>query len=114
MNELFKASRESVGGCEVIRAVGEVDLSTTSELQAQFDALPESSKVVVVDLSQVTFLDSTGLNALVSAQKRLRMRSDDHELRLVVTQPQILKVLEITGLSDVFPIFADVEAATAK
>ena len=65
--------------------------------------------VAVVDLSDVSFVDSTALGVLVSGVKRLRSAGGD--LRLVVTQPRISKVFEITGLNDVFRIYSSAEEA---
>jgi len=55
---------------------------------------------LVVDLLAVTFLDSTALGVLVGALKRCRERGG--ELQLVMADPRILKIFEITGLSTVF------------
>jgi len=58
----------------------------------------------------VDFLDSTGLGVLVGGLKRLRTNGGD--LSLVCTQPRILKVFEITGLTSVFSIATSVDEAT--
>jgi anti-sigma B factor antagonist len=58
-----------------------------------------------VDLSQVSFIDSTGLGVLVGAEKQ--MRDAGQALRLVVTQPQILRLLELTGLDQVFTVLSN-------
>jgi anti-sigma B factor antagonist len=64
----------------------------------------------VLDLSEVTFLDSTGLGVLITGLKRCR--SAGGNLVLVTAQPNVLKVLEITGLNDVFKVHDTVEGAT--
>ena len=56
----------------------------------------------MIDLGNVEFLDSTALGVLVGALKR--MRSKEGELVLVITKPGILKVFEITNLTQVFTI----------
>ena len=65
----------------------------------------------VLDLSAVTFLDSTGLGVLITGLKRCR--SAEGDLVLVTAQPNVLKVLEITGLNDVFQVHDSVEDALA-
>jgi anti-sigma B factor antagonist len=50
----------------------------------------------------VSFIDSTGLGVLVGAVRDVRAGGGD--LRLVVTQPQIIRLLEITGLDEVFNV----------
>jgi anti-anti-sigma factor len=66
---------------------------------------------VVVDLSDVTFLDSTRLGVLVTSLKRLR--EVDGSLDLVVASPRVLKVFTLTGLDVVIPIHETVDAALA-
>ena len=63
----------------------------------------------MVDLSEVSFIDSSGLGALVGAEKE--MRAAGHELRLVVTQPQITRLLTLTGLDQVFTIVSSTDAS---
>ena len=62
---------------------------------------------LVVDLSAVGFLDSTGLGVLVKALKRTR--EHDGTLDLVATDERILKVFRITGLDAVMPLHASLD-----
>jgi anti-sigma B factor antagonist len=99
-------------GVPVLAVTGEIDVYTAPSLREQLVALSQgSSTTAVVDLSDVSFVDSTGLGVLVSGLKRFREAGGD--LPLVVTQPQILKVLEITGLATVFSVHSTVAAALA-
>ena len=66
---------------------------------------------VVVDLTRVTFIDSTGLGVLVGAFKRVR---ECGALSLVCPQRSVRRVLEITGLTQVFPLFNTLEEAVAS
>ncbi len=91
---------------------GEVDVYTAPRLRERLiELVSQGSHQVVVDLEGVDFLDSTGLGVLVGGLKRLR--SHDGDMILVCTQPRILKVFEITGLTKVFSIHDTVESATA-
>jgi anti-sigma B factor antagonist len=69
--------------------------------------LKEGQSSITLDLSRVTFLDSTGLGVLITALKRCR--SAEGDLVLVTAQPNVLKVLEITGLDDVFSVRSSVD-----
>ena len=83
----------------LVTVSGELDLATAPRLEAIFEALePAPSDRVVVDLAAVTFLDSSGIRALVRAKRRL----DDLRAALVVdgASPSARQVLEIAGVLD--------------
>ncbi len=99
------------GSYTVLAVRGEVDVYTAPRLRERLiELVSQGSHQVVVDLEGVDFLDSTGLGVLVGGLKRLR--SHDGDMILVCTQPRILKVFEITGLTKVFSIHDTVESAT--
>jgi anti-sigma B factor antagonist len=99
-------------GYTVLAVRGEVDVYTAPRLRERLiELVSQGSHHIVVDLEGVDFLDSTGLGVLVGGLKRLR--SHDGDMSLVCTQPRILKVFEITGLTKVFSIHESVESATA-
>ncbi len=96
----------------VLAVSGEVDVATAPRLREQLVQLVnEGHHHLVVDLEGVDFLDSTGLGVLVGALKRVRLQ--DGELTLVCTQPRIVKVFDITGLSKVFTLHESVDSAVA-
>lgn len=106
----FAVEEERVADVPVVRVTGEIDVATAPELRGHLvDHEGADEAVVVVDLSGVTFLDSTALGVLVGSYRRLT--DGGGSLRLVVTEPRILKVLEITDLLSVFPIFDTVDGA---
>ena len=83
-------------------AWGEIDVSTVARLEAALEAAIETggSGVVVVDLTEVTFIDSSGLGALVAGLKQAQQRGGTLVVRGIQGAPR--KVFEITGLLDVF------------
>ncbi len=83
----------------VVAVVGEVDLASSPELAACL--LARTDRDVVVDLSGVDFLDSTGINALLQGYNALR--DAGHTLRTTGERSHVLKVLELTGLRDILP-----------
>ncbi|HVB07055.1 MAG TPA: STAS domain-containing protein [Acidimicrobiales bacterium] len=104
MDELLDISETSDNGVPVLALRGEIDLSSSPQLREALVRLQEEEPpVVVLDLSDVTFLDSTGLGILIGALKRRESAGGD--LRLVITRPNLLKVFEITGLTTVFRLF---------
>ncbi len=97
----------------VLAVTGEVDVYTAPRLREKLVELVSQEKLhVIVDLEGVDFLDSTGLGVLVGGLKRLR--SHDGDLGLVCSQPRVLKVFEITGLTKVFDIYDSLDAAVAS
>src|SRR6185437_8279628 len=89
--------------CAVLQVTGEVDAYTAPMLRERIRELAASGAVhLIADLSQVDFLDSTGLGALVGGLKRLR--GDGGSLALVITTPRILRVFQITGLTKAFAV----------
>lgn len=113
MDQSFKIEDEEIDGVAVVSASGEIDVATAPPLRDRLQALTTSGKsTVVVDLLGVTFLDSTALGVLVGALKRCREAGGD--LPLVIEEPRILKVFEITGLTGVFPIFESVRDAVGS
>ena len=84
---------------------GEVDVYTSPQLKQDIVKLAEGGvKHVVINLSKVEYLDSTGLGVLIGGLKRLR--ESDGNLVLVGPGMRILRIFEITGLDKIFEIYA--------
>jgi len=99
-------------GWSVLAVGGEVDVATAPRLREQLISLVNDQQfLIVVDLTGVDFIDSTGLGVLIGALKRVR--THDGQLVLVCTERRILKVFEITGLDQVFQLVDTVDAAVA-
>lgn len=98
MREFHLETVGPIGDCAVLQVTGEVDVYTAPMLREQIRELAAKGSVhLIADLSQVDFLDSTGLGALVGGLKRLREASGS--LALVITTPRILRIFQITGLT---------------
>lgn len=104
--------RDSGTNAPVVAARGEVDVEAAPSLREALSELLQSGRPVVVDLTDVSFLDSTGLGALVAARTAATERGVS--LPLVCSQPRILKLFTITGLDDLFPMHESVDAALAS
>ncbi len=109
MNTL-QISRATERGWVVVSASGEVDVATSPELLAALEEAAKQASKLVIDLSGVTFMDSTGLGVVVQAKRAF---DADDALRLVVREPNVRKVFEVTGLDSVLPLFETREAALA-
>jgi anti-sigma B factor antagonist len=92
----------------LITVSGEVDLATSPDLDvAIIAAIDSGATSVVIDLTDVSFMDSSGLGVIVRALKRCREAEND--LDLVITNERVLKVFGITGLDQVIPIHASIQ-----
>jgi anti-sigma B factor antagonist len=113
MDESLEVVVKKSGDVTVVHFAGEVDVASAPELRGRLEELAPADTKVIVDLSDVRFLDSTGLGVLVAGWKRFQNREGTSRLSLVVTRPEILRVLEVTGLTDVFTVHPSVAEATA-
>jgi anti-sigma B factor antagonist len=99
-------------GRAVIGLRGEVDIYTAPRFKERLLALIDGGATrLVVDLSGVTFIDSTALGVLIGGVRRLHDAGG--EMALVVTTRPVERVLSITGLERVFVIHATRDAALA-
>ena len=94
----FSAELLSGEGPAVVKLFGELDLSTAPQLEACLNGLGVDGADVRLDLSGLSFCDSSGISAMVTAAKRVRKRRG--HFSIVSPQPAVRSVLEITGLLD--------------
>ena len=92
-------------GTTTLRVAGEIDVATSPELRRELHRLlDDDARLIVVDLSGTTFIDSSGLGVLVGVLKRLREAERGDALVLAGLQEPVRKVFDITGLTDLFTI----------
>ncbi len=97
------------GSHTVVRVRGELELSTSPELQRVLAELDEADAPIVLDLTGVTFLDSSALRVLVQTRLRFEER---RQLPLVIPRPQLRRIFEISGLADDFLLCEELDEAT--
>jgi anti-sigma B factor antagonist len=113
MRELDISTEKAGSDAIVLSLTGEVDLYTCPELKTELlRVIDEGAKVVVVDLSGTTFIDSTGLAVLIRGAERLR--TNDGRLTVVVVDPSLRKIFEVTGLDRIFTIHGSRDEALAQ
>jgi anti-sigma B factor antagonist len=97
----------------ILRVGGEVDLATSPQLHAKLVDLVEVGEAgsVVVDLTPVAFMDSTGLGVLLAAHKRAR--ANGGRVLLVCPGGPVLRVLRLTGMDKVITIHGSLAEAVA-
>src|ERR1035437_8826881 len=90
------------GGVVVLQ--GEIEIYSAPQFkEVLVNGIEDGAKRVIVDLTDVTFIDSTALGVLVSGAKRVRPRNGT--LDIVCTDENIIRIFEITGLDRIFGIY---------
>lgn len=101
---------EHNGDAIVFRLRGSLDLATSPSVRAALvEAADKDRHDIIVDLTHLAFLDSTGLGALIGAHRRAAEHGG--RVRLIVQDGPIARLLNITGLMRVFPVYATLDAA---
>jgi anti-sigma B factor antagonist len=98
----FRLTVSGSGDRAVVSLEGELDLATAPQLREQLVTLAEADSVIVVDLTNLAFIDSTGLSVLVMGLNRSRAAGGSIVLRN--PSQSVMRILEITGLVSVFGI----------
>lgn len=113
-SQRFVAATEQLdSGTPVVSVMGEVDLATAPALeQTLLDVAEDRTGEVIVDLTECSFLDSRGLRALVAT--RARLERSDRPLALVLSNPGVLKIFQITGFDQLFEIYPSLCAAVSS
>jgi stage II sporulation protein AA (anti-sigma F factor antagonist) len=96
-------------GYAVVTVTGEVDVATADQVAATLGEAGGARSHVVVDITGIDFIGSTGVNLLVTAHKKAH--AVDGWLRLVYVDGIVAKILRATGLDDLFPAYGTVEDA---
>jgi anti-anti-sigma factor len=97
----------------VITVSGEIHVSTAPEFSRRLnDAIGTGKRFIVLDLSDVAFIDSTGLSVLLNGLRRLtRSRG---QMTLACTNPTVLRLFEVTRLDSTFEILSSREEALER
>jgi anti-sigma B factor antagonist len=105
-------THRSEDGVSVITVTGEIDIATAPTLREHVAQVVETSgSDLIIDLSAVDFIDSTGLGVIVGAYKKVGER--EGSLSVVSGQELVRRLFSITGLDDVIPIMATLDEAIA-
>jgi anti-anti-sigma factor len=110
MTELISMEVVKAPGHSEVSVAGEIDMLTAPRLRANLDtAIDQAPGQVIVDLTQVSFIDTSGLHVLIAAFHRLGPSA----FGVVTRRPNILRVFSISGVDGMIPIFESIEAAIA-
>lgn len=99
-------------GHVVVALRGELDVVEAASLAASLVAVAARGPEIIADLAGLEFIDSSGVAALARGRRQARLAGGD--LRLAAAQQQVLRVLTLTRLLDVFPVYASVAEAAGS
>ena len=105
------AFRPAENGASVIELVGELDLSTIPKIEARLLKSAASHERLVLDLSRVCFIDSSGIALLITAHQSTAEGGKMHTV--VSRSSQVERVLALAGIDRALPIFLDRNEAIA-
>lgn len=94
---LFSLSIEKLPGHCVVRPEGELDVAAVPEMETALDRALEQCSNVLIDLQDVTFMDSSGLRLLLGA--RQRCAAADGQLEVINPGEDVQRLLDLTGMS---------------
>ena len=110
MQTLIGVTIHPYGGTAVISVIGEIDISTVTELDLEIEtAMAAFGSAVVIDLTETTFLDSTALRLLLRTYRRCQGAAG--QLRVVSPNFLATRIFQITGLNRSIAIFPTLEDA---
>ncbi len=111
MSDLAKLSFETEGDVELAHVAGEVDASNVDDLTQQLlEGVSNQSRAVVLDLTETSYIDSSGISLIFDAAARMKNRRQ--QLRLVVVPKSFVsEVLAAVSMADSVPIDAGLPEA---
>ena len=107
----FSIGAEQVDGGTIVRVAGELDLSTHERLAEELTSIAAAGDAIVVDLAGCDFIDSSGIRALLIGRQAAEDKGGT--LVLAAAKPQVVRILDVTGVATALPIHASAEEALA-
>jgi anti-sigma B factor antagonist len=106
---LLSISEERVGRRAVLSVAGEIDISNAADLRLAIESAANGAFEMWLDLSALTFMSSSGLQAM--AEARVRLTDANTRLALICPAGPVLRLLALTGFDRIFEIHASRSAA---
>jgi anti-sigma B factor antagonist len=104
--------RIQIDGCELLEVEGELDIATAPRMLAALnDAFSDLSRPLVVDLSKVVFMDSTGLALLINSRRRIRRLG--HGFDILCPDGPLSRIFEIADMVESLRVHPTMTAARA-
>jgi anti-anti-sigma factor len=100
--EQLSITSEPDGEVHRVAAVGELDIATVEMLDKAVRDIEDTGQMIVLDLSGLSFIDSTGLRLVIDLNERYGGETD--RLRIIAGSPAVERLLDIAGLRDRLPL----------
>ena len=111
-DEAFRVSVEHRGEIAIVRLSGSANMDNSGSLQDRlYEAADLPIKCLVLDLSQLDFMSSVGLGAIMAAHLRCQHRNC--QIKLVGPQPRIVELLDLAQITRLFKVFKTLDEALA-
>jgi anti-anti-sigma factor len=101
-HDVLRITVEPLEDARLIRAAGEIDLSNVAALRRELDAARAEAVTVLLDLSDVTFIDSSGLHLLLRASHSSAV--SDWAFYVVRPSESVLRLIELSGTADLLSV----------
>lgn len=112
---MFEYQKEQRGTVTILALRGNLDALSATELRREIDMLvAERCSPLVLDLSGLTLVDSSGVGAIVSLLKRMRTLSPPGDVKIADLRGQPLQIFQLLRLNKAFEIYPSVAEALAK
>lgn len=105
----MKITERDIDSIQVIAISGRVDVISANDLETYLNNAIKKNSRIVFDLSDTEYISSSGLRVFLAALKMMRTR--DGEMKLASLQPVIRNILDISGLSNIFSIYHNLNEA---
>ena len=112
-NIRMETNTHRADGYEILNVIGEIDVYTAPQFKEAVNTIISTGqKDLIINMAQVTYMDSSGFGTLLSTTKRLR--PEGGTVNLVACNSAIERMLKLTRLNTVFGTFSSIEEAISK
>lgn len=113
MLALHVAARDTAAGtCTVVELVGQADVTAQSMPEVLAAEVAKAPRLLVMDLSKLSFIDSSALSVILRTHRALRRSGG--KMALVNPSPAVARILQLVDIAHVIPVYASMDEATAQ
>jgi anti-sigma B factor antagonist len=111
--ELHVAEHDTAAGtCTIVELVGQADVSAQSMSAVLAAEVAKAPRLLVMDLSRLSFIDSSALGVIVRTHRALR--GNGGKLALVSPSPAVARILQLVDIAQTIPVYSSMDEVTAR